>query len=281
MAEKKKDDAVLDFERLYKMDVSQFTETKKIGGKELNYLSWAHCARLLTMEDPNYVWKVLEFNDNGELVEYGHPYRKTLGGYEVRTRLTLHGITREMWLPVLDNNNLPMKDEPYTVKFKTFSVTVPAIDAAAINKAQMRCFVKTAALFGLGLYIFQGEDLPADDQPVVIDQETGEVKEAPKKEAPKQAATTVKAAPMTEEEARNHKFLDGGILKGHAVMELVEGTAEKPITDPEKALNLLKNFAEHGVGKDQEACAIIYKLVMDGKLKMPEVAKAKEEGATQ
>ena len=30
----------------------------------------------------------------------------------------------------------------------------------AINKARMRCFVKAIAMHGLGLYIYQGEDLP-------------------------------------------------------------------------------------------------------------------------
>ena len=32
-----------------------------------------------------------------------------------------------------------------------------------INKTIMRCLVKNLSLFGLGLYIYQGEDMPNDD----------------------------------------------------------------------------------------------------------------------
>lgn len=31
-----------------------------------------------------------------------------------------------------------------------------------VNKAVMRCLVKNLAMFGLGLYIYAGEDLPED-----------------------------------------------------------------------------------------------------------------------
>ena len=33
-----------------------------------------------------------------------------------------------------------------------------------INTAIMRCLVKNLAMFGLGLYIYAGEDLPEDEQ---------------------------------------------------------------------------------------------------------------------
>jgi hypothetical protein len=35
-----------------------------------------------------------------------------------------------------------------------------------INKAMMRCLAKCIACFGIGLYIYSGEDLPADAEPV-------------------------------------------------------------------------------------------------------------------
>ena len=35
-------------------------------------------------------------------------------------------------------------------------------DVMDINKTIMRCLVKNMAMFGLGLYIYAGEDLPSD-----------------------------------------------------------------------------------------------------------------------
>ena len=37
-----------------------------------------------------------------------------------------------------------------------------AVSMFDINKAVMRCLVKNLAMFGLGLYIYAGEDLPED-----------------------------------------------------------------------------------------------------------------------
>jgi hypothetical protein len=36
-----------------------------------------------------------------------------------------------------------------------------------INKTVMRCLVKNMAMFGLGLYLYKGEDLPETDSPDV------------------------------------------------------------------------------------------------------------------
>ena len=37
-----------------------------------------------------------------------------------------------------------------------------------MNKAIMRCLVKNLAMFGLGLYVYAGEDLPEDAAPQPI-----------------------------------------------------------------------------------------------------------------
>ena len=47
----------------------------------------------------------------------------------------------------------------YTDRYKR-KKTVNAADMFDINKAIMRCLVKNIAMFGLGLYIYAGEDLP-------------------------------------------------------------------------------------------------------------------------
>jgi hypothetical protein len=42
---------------------------------------------------------------------------------------------------------------------------IPNPNAMDVNTAMMRCLVKTISLFGIGLYIYAGEDLP-DEEPV-------------------------------------------------------------------------------------------------------------------
>lgn len=62
--------------------------------------------------------------------------------------VTLNGKTRTGFLPVMDHRNKP----------------ILAPDAFQVNTAIMRCMTKTLALFGLGLYIYAGEDLPYDEE---------------------------------------------------------------------------------------------------------------------
>ena len=66
----------------------------------------------------------------------------------------------EMWLPVMDANNEAMMDHPREVKTKYKTITVQAADMFDINKTIMRCLAKNVAMFGLGFYIYAGEDLP-------------------------------------------------------------------------------------------------------------------------
>ena len=72
-----------------------------------------------------------------------------------------------MWLPVMDSNNRAMKSEAYTVRTKYKEIVVQSATMFDVNKTIMRCLVKNLAMFGLGLYIYAGEDLPepSDDEP--------------------------------------------------------------------------------------------------------------------
>ena len=79
------------------------------------------------------------------------------------TKVTAGGITHEMWLPVMDNSNSAMKDEPYEVQTRNGKKTVQAFTMFDVNKTLMRCLVKNLAMFGLALYIYSGEDLPEVD----------------------------------------------------------------------------------------------------------------------
>lgn len=87
-----------------------------------------------------------------------------LTGYMVFTKVTIEGQNHQMWLPVMDGTNHAMKAEPYQVQTKYKKFTVPAATMCDINKAIMRCLVKNLSMFGLGLYIYRGEDLPTDTE---------------------------------------------------------------------------------------------------------------------
>lgn len=150
------------FEKLSQIDVSEFTEKKKVGNAELTYLSWAHAWRAVKQQYPDAQYEIVkdEFS--------GLPYvfdEKT--GYMVYTRVTIEGLTHEMWLPVMDGTNHAMKAEPYTVRTKSKEIPVNAATMFDVNKTIMRCLVKNLAMFGLGLYIYAGEDLPTPPDEVI------------------------------------------------------------------------------------------------------------------
>ena len=148
------------FEILNALNVNDHTETKDTGKVKLTYLSWAWAWAEVKKIYPDAKYEIIKFN--------GLPYvfdEKT--GYMVYTTVTIDGITHEMWLPVMDGNNRAMLDQPYEVKTKYGSFTVQKATMFDVNKAIMRCLTKNLAMFGLGLYIYAGEDLPeASDEEI-------------------------------------------------------------------------------------------------------------------
>jgi hypothetical protein len=88
-------------------------------------------------------------------------------GFMCHTTVTIEGETLEMWLPVMDGANKSMLKTPYTYKTKYGEKSVEPATTFDINKTIMRCLVKNLAMFGLGLYIFAGEDLPEDTSTAV------------------------------------------------------------------------------------------------------------------
>lgn len=119
------------FEEIRKIDVSKYTEKK---GK-FNYLSWAWAVDQLLILDPKATWEYKEptyFHDQTMMVYCA---------------VTAFGKTMISQLPVMDNYNKP--------------ITEP--NAMQVNTAMQRCLAKAIALHGIGLYIYQGEDLPELD----------------------------------------------------------------------------------------------------------------------
>ena len=177
------------FEKLSQIDVSEFTEKKKVGNAELTYLSWAHAWRAVKQQYPDAQYEIVKDEFCGQPYAFDE---KT--GYMVYTRVTIEGLTHEMWLPVMDGTNHAMKAEPYDYKVKNPNFKyaklqedgryvdkygneqpeflVKHVEAATmfdVNKTIMRCLVKNLAMFGLGLYIYAGEDLPTPPDGEVVD----------------------------------------------------------------------------------------------------------------
>ena len=195
------------FETATKVNVNDKTEKKG----NLTYLSWAWAWAEFKKIYPEATYEVKKFD--------GMPYvHDTDTGYMVYTSVTADGLTYEMWLPVMDSRN------------KTL-MNATMFD---INKTIMRCLTKNLAMFGLGLYIYAGEDLPEDEE-----QKPAE----PSKKAKKTANTEVKRMPL--EEAQNTEFEMGGkVYKvGNLSIEWLERNIDKTQNDDLKtAMQIVLKF---------------------------------------
>jgi hypothetical protein len=132
------------FDRLSAINVNDHVEKKK----DLTYLSWAWAWAVTKRECPDATYKLLPTE-----------YDEVLG-FMVNTEVTIEGETLPMWLPVMDGANKSMLKTSYTYTTKYGDKTVESATTFDINKTLMRCLVKNLAMFGLGIYIYAGEDLP-------------------------------------------------------------------------------------------------------------------------
>jgi len=142
------------FEVLNGINVSDKTETiENRSGLKLTYLSWAWAVTEITKLYPDFIYEVERFDN----LPYIYDCET---GYMVFTKVTIEGITKEMWLPVMDSNNKAMLDHSYEYDTKFGKKKVEKATMFDINKTIMRCLTKNISMFGLGLYIYAGEDLP-------------------------------------------------------------------------------------------------------------------------
>ena len=179
------------FEVLNAINVNGHTEKKKTGSTELTYLSWAWAWAEIKKQYPEASYTI--YRD-----EQGHPYVEDEDfGLMCYTSVTIGEQTYDMWLPVMNGANKAMKRKPYTYKVWSYvnkkfeEKEVEAATMFDINKTIMRCLVKNLAMFGLGLYIYAGEDLP--------DAETVKVSEKDLQEAYEVIADNIKTAPSRKE----------------------------------------------------------------------------------
>lgn len=158
------------FEEIYSLNVNDKVEKKG----NLAYLSWAWAWAEFKKHYPKATYCVDKFDGT-------YCTGNEIIGYMVRTEVFADDLQYEMWLPVMDmRNNTILKPK-----------------MTEINKTIMRCLTKNLAMFGLGLYIYAGEDLPED-----LDGNAGE-EEKPKIEPKKPSKTGEKSKtfqPLTKSE---------------------------------------------------------------------------------
>jgi hypothetical protein len=154
------------FERLSAINVNGHVEKKD----NLTYLSWAWAWSVTKKECPDASYKVLNTDYDDDL------------GFMCHTEVTIEEQTLEMWLPVMDGKNKSMKKKPYTYTTKYGDKQVEAATTFDINKTIMRCLVKNLAMFGLGIYIYAGEDLPESNEDLEVKKSVAIVKIEPTEE---------------------------------------------------------------------------------------------------
>jgi len=160
------------WDTLSKVDVSAHTEDR--GG--LTYLSWAWAWGVMMEHYPD-----LDVKWHGQRDDAGimHDIQVYPGGSSmVNCSVTIGEVTRDMWLPVMDYRHKAIANA----------------DSRSISDARMRCLTKCFALFGLGHYIYAGEDTPkASDNGV-----SPVSPEPPKKARPK------RKRPAKKEDEKNY-----------------------------------------------------------------------------
>ena len=149
------------FEILNNINVNEHTEEKQ----GLTYLSWSWAWAEVLKRYPEAQYHIERFGEDQKPYLFDDKL-----GYMVFTRVSLDGIEKEMWLPVMDGANKSMTDHSYTYQVKDYKTggykekTVEPATMFDINKTIQRCLVKNLAMFGLGIYIYSGEDLPENEK---------------------------------------------------------------------------------------------------------------------
>ena len=153
------------FNALYSLDLNDKLE-KRDDNDKLSYLSWANAWAEFKSAYPSATYRIIK-NPTTNLPYFSDPNI----GIMVYTEVSCDGVSHEMWLPVMNGANKAMKEVPYTYqvwdsyKKQYVEKTVQAATMFDINKTIMRCLVKNLAMFGLGLYVYAGEDIPSTDEP--------------------------------------------------------------------------------------------------------------------
>lgn len=124
---------------LFDVDVSPYVKQKD----KFGYLSWPYAIEMLGKYHPDAEITVQRFPlPSNPTIEV--PYLETPLGFFVEVSVVIDRVKRSQLHPVFD--------------YKNDVIVTPTVND--INKSIQRAMVKAIALHGLGLFVYQGEDLP-------------------------------------------------------------------------------------------------------------------------
>ena len=136
------------FLQLYNTDVSDKTKEKN----GLRYLSWAAAWASVKKQFPDAIYKyheqTIQFAPDGITPVVTRFWFDDGKSGWVKVSVTINGIEHTEILAVMD--------------FKNKAIPADTIDSTSANKALKRCLAKCCGMHGLGLYIYEGEDLPEE-----------------------------------------------------------------------------------------------------------------------
>jgi|TARA_R110001632_G_scaffold9095_4_gene35335 hypothetical protein len=116
-----------------------------------DYVSWTDMWQEINTHYPE-----IQF----EFKEFDHPVHGLMdcmiypdGSASVHSTVTINGLTHPMWLAVTEHNS------------KTYKKDWNVVDIA---NTKMRCLTKNISLFGLGAYVYRGEDIADREAPTAV-----------------------------------------------------------------------------------------------------------------
>ena len=230
------------YEKLSKINVGEKIEKTYKG---MSYLSWAYAWEFMKLNFPEFE-RIIHESEGKHFFTDG----KTAW---VKVTVKIGELQETEILPVMDGANKPILLE----KITSFDIT----------RSIQRCFVKCCALFGLGLYVFQGEDIPKDE--VKPEKTAQNHQEAPKKEKPEPKPTEEKKAAKID--AAKTDDLEKDFAEEVASFERMM-LEQRSLSDQEK--DWLKGFVTMGLKKEFKFSEDEQKYI---RLQLPKKAKPAEK----
>lgn len=149
------------FQTLYDADVTG--KVKKKNG--LSYISWAAAWAEVKKRYPDATYHVYTCQPD--------PYEETITEYKDGVPVMSRTVKRtpqprpwfddgkSAWVEVgVTINGMEAKETYAIMDFKNNAVKADQVTSTDANKAKMRALAKACAQWGLGLYIYEGEDMP-------------------------------------------------------------------------------------------------------------------------
>ena len=176
------------FDALYEMNLGDKVE-KKDG---LSYLTWSEAWKAFKEVYPSATFRVIT-NPDTKMPYFVDPQI----GIMVFVEVTADDLTQQCFLPVLNSSMKPMRLEAYNYTVydkqnkRQIEKTCEAANMYDINKTIMRTLVKCLSLFGLALKLYQGDDLPCENQDDATDQKKSQQQRRAKNVQPQAAPVVI------------------------------------------------------------------------------------------